>query len=109
MNSSSTDVSAQEYVALHKSQRWRSAHRERLALARKTYVQQLARIGCEYIDNQRKRGEIKAKIYNKLIPMLVMHENEHAATRRYYQKIITVLTGILGITVLFIAFILNYS
>ena len=87
-----------DYVNLQKAQRWRSMPAQRVELVRKSYAQQLARSASQTIDDRRKRAELKAEIYGHLLPLLELHANEQATSRRYYQKIITALAASLALT-----------
>jgi hypothetical protein len=83
----------EEYIELQRQQRWRSPPAQRLELVRKSYAQQLARSASQAVTDRRRRAELKADIYNHLLPLLEMHAKQQAITRRYYQKIVLVLAS----------------
>lgn len=97
-----------DYVNLQKSQRWRSMPEQRVELVRKSYAQQLARSASQAIEDRRKRAELKAEIYGHLLPLLELHGQEQASSRRYYQKIIAVLAASLALTLSVSAIVLVF-
>jgi hypothetical protein len=59
---------------------------EKLQLERKSYAQQLARSATRTISDRRHRAEIKAAVYNHLIPILDQNFHAQQHLRSRYRK-----------------------
>ena len=75
--------------------------------AMKHFALQLARSATKTIDDRRKRAEIKAAVYNHLIPLLNQHAKTQAATHKFYQKLLMMLGGSLLLALAVIALLLK--
>ena len=66
---------------------------EKLQLARKSYAQQLARSATQTISDRRHRAEIKAAVYNHLIPVLDQNFKAQQHLRSRYRKLVAAFGG----------------
>jgi hypothetical protein len=95
-----------DYLALTRAGRWRAVRAQQAALVRKTYAQQLARAASGVVQDRKKRAEVKAEFYARMLPVLELHAKEQAQMRQSYQKLVGVLAGALLLAALALALLL---
>ena len=64
---------------------------DRRALARRTRVQQLARVATRGIQNRKQRMAARIALYNELLPMMERH---HRTVRRLHRTYLPLIAGL---------------
>lgn len=75
-----------------------SSREEKLALARKTSAQQLARSATQAISDRKLRALAKADVYGQVLPLLEAHYSAQQHLHRTYRRLLTWTGGALILT-----------